>query len=79
MLFRSLGCTHYPFIRRAIRANFGRPVEIIDGSDGTARQLKRQLEQAGLLRPPGTNGHVTFQNSRPDRLPMSAALFDMDY
>lgn len=74
-----LGCTHYPFVRRAIRKNFGRPVEIIDGSDGTARQLKRQLEQAGLLRPPGTNGHVTFQNSRPDRLPMSAALFDMDY
>lgn len=74
-----LGCTHYPFIRRAIRANFGRPVEIIDGSDGTARQLKRQLEEAGLLRPDGGNGHVTFQNSRPDQLPMSEALFQMDY
>lgn len=74
-----LGCTHYPFVRRAIRKNFGRPVEIIDGSDGTARQLKRQLERAGLLRPPGRTGHVTFQNSRPERLPMSEALFQMDY
>ena len=73
-----LGCTHYPFIRRAIQTNFGRPVEIIDGSDGTARQLKRQLENAGLLRPPGEKGRVTFQNSRPDRLPMSMALFEME-
>ena len=73
-----LGCTHYPFIRRAIQTNFGRPVENIDGSDGTARQLKRQLENAGLLRPPGEKGRVTFQNSRPDRLPMSMALFEME-
>lgn len=74
-----LGCTHYPFVRRAIRKNFGRPVEIIDGSDGTARQLRRQLEGAGLLAQRGTPGRVTFQNSLPDRLPMSQALFQMDY
>ena len=53
-------------------------MEIIDGSDGTARQLKRQLENTGLLRPPGEKGRVTFQNSRPDRLPMSMALFEME-
>ncbi len=74
-----LGCTHYPFVRRAIRKNFGRPVEIIDGSDGTARQLRRQLEGAGLLAQRSTPGRVTFQNSLPDRLPMSQALFQMDY
>lgn len=74
-----LGCTHYPFVRRAIRKNFGRPVEIIDGSDGTARQLRRQLEGAGLLAQRGTPGRVTFQNSLPDRLPMSQSLFQMDY
>ena len=73
-----LGCTHYPFVRAAIRKNFGRPVEIIDGSDGTARQLKRQLEAAGLLAQRERPGQVTFQNSRPDRLPMSHALFQMD-
>lgn len=74
-----LGCTHYPFVRRAIRRNFGRPVEIIDGSDGTARQLKRQLERADLLAQRSQPGRVTFQNSLPDRLPMSQALFQMDY
>lgn len=74
-----LGCTHYPFVRAAIRKNFGRPVEIIDGSDGTARQLKRQLEGAGLLARREGPGRVTFQNSLPDRLPMSRALFEMDY
>lgn len=31
-----LGCTHYPFVRKAIARNFGRPVSIIDGSEGTA-------------------------------------------
>ena len=44
-----LGCTHYPFVRKAIARNFGRPVSIIDGSEGTARQLRRQLEAASLL------------------------------
>lgn len=74
-----LGCTHYPFVRRAIARNFGRPVEIIDGSDGTARQLRRQLEQADLLTSNTAPGTVTFQNSRPDKLPLSRKLFAMDY
>ena len=74
-----LGCTHYPFVRRAIRKNFGRPVEIIDGSDGTARQLRRQLEKADLLTTRTEPGTVTFQNSLADKLPMSRALFALDY
>ena len=47
-----LGCTHYPFVRQAIARNFGRPVSIIDGSDGTARQLRRQLTPPAFS-PPG--------------------------
>lgn len=74
-----LGCTHYPFVRSAIRKNFGRPVEIIDGSDGTARQLKRQLEAAGLLTRRETPGQVTFLNSRPDMLEKSRELYNLDY
>jgi glutamate racemase len=74
-----LGCTHYPFLRKAIRKNFGRPVEIIDGSDGTARQLRRQLAARDLLSPSQSPGHVTFQNSLPEKLPMSQQLFEMDY
>ena len=60
-----LGCTHYPFVEKAIRKNFGRPVEIIDGSEGTARQLKRQLEAADLLSPRTRPGEIVFENSLP--------------
>lgn len=74
-----LGCTHYPFVRKAIARNFGRPVEIIDGSEGTARQLKRQLEAAGLLNPRQPPGQVVFQNSLPEKLPMSQTLYTIDY
>lgn len=74
-----LGCTHYPFIRRAIARNFGRPVAIIDGSDGTARQLRRQLEGAGLLTTRTGRGKVVFHNSLPDKLAMCQTLFLMPY
>ena len=74
-----LGCTHYPFVRSAIRKNFGRPVTIIDGSDGTARQLKRQLEAKGLLGTREEAGTVTFLNSDPSKIPISQALFTMEY
>ncbi len=74
-----LGCTHYPFVRQAIARNFGRPVSIIDGSDGTARQLRRQLELTGLLTTRTGPGTVIFQNSRSDKLSMSQMLFQMAY
>lgn len=70
-----LGCTHYPFIRDAIRKNFGRPVSIIDGSDGTARQLRRQLQKSDLLSLRSEPGTVSFQNSLPGKIPMSERLF----
>ena len=74
-----LGCTHYPFVRSAIRRAFGRPVEIIDGSAGTSRQLKRQLEKTGLLSPRTERGTVVFQNSLPAKVHASEALFRLDY
>ena len=70
-----LGCTHYPFVAPAIRKNFGRPVELIDGSEGTARQLRRQLEAAGLLSDRSRPGEVRFENSLPEKAPLSRALF----
>ena len=66
-------------VRKAIARNFGRPVSIIDGSEGTARQLRRQLEAASLLTDRTGFGTVTFQNSRPDKLAMSQTLFQMKY
>jgi glutamate racemase len=39
-----LGCTHYPFLRKAIRKLLGDTITLIDTSDAVVRQLKRQLE-----------------------------------
>ena len=45
-----LGCTHFPFARRAIRAALGGNVTLYDGSDGTARETLRQLVRRGWVR-----------------------------
>ena len=44
-----LGCTHYVFLRTAVERAFP-GAQVIDGNGGTARQLKRLLEERGLAR-----------------------------
>jgi glutamate racemase len=44
-----LGCTHYPLASAAIRRVLGPRVVLIDGGEGTARETKRRLAEAGLL------------------------------
>ena len=56
-----LGCTHYPFAVKAIRAVAGEKVVLFDGGEGTARETKRRLESAGLLSE--GIGSVTIENS----------------
>lgn len=59
-----LGCTHYPFLRKAIeRALPG--VALFDGNEGTARQARRMLEERNLLLQEGT-GKVFFFTSGDD-------------
>lgn len=72
-----LGCTHYPFLRGAIRRIVGRRPEIIDGSRGIAQQLGRKLAERGLLREKDTPGQIVFENSldSPEILARSRALF----
>ena len=59
-----LGCTHYPFAAEAIGRVLGENVALLDGGDGTARETKRRLEAAGLLR--SGEGSVTIENSSND-------------
>ena len=75
-----LGCTHYPFLRAAIRRIVGRRPEIIDGSFGIAKQLQRRLEEQKLLNPGPGPGHVEFRNSldEPEILELSQALFSYE-
>ena len=44
-----LGCTHYPFLADAIRLTAGPGVRLIDPAPAVARQLKRRLDESGLL------------------------------
>ena len=59
-----LGCTHYPFAAKAISRVLGEKVRLLDGGDGTARETRRRLEQAGLLE--NGQGDVTIINSSAD-------------
>ncbi len=59
-----LGCTHYPFVRPIIQKLLGENVKIIDGSLGTAKELKRRLESVDLLNTNNTQGNVVFENSK---------------
>ena len=69
-----LGCTHYPFMKNAIRTVVGPQVELLDGSEGTARETLRRLTEAGLCRE--GEGSLTIENSSsdPERLRLSREL-----
>lgn len=44
-----LGCTHYPFVKEAIREIVGENISLIDTGAAVAKQLKRQLVEKDLL------------------------------
>ena len=60
-----LGCTHYPFASHTIGKILGPQVEILDGGDGTARETRRRLQEAGLLRE--GPGEILIENSLPSK------------
>jgi glutamate racemase len=51
-----LGCTHFPFLRRAIEAVAGPSVTIIDPATAVAREVRRRLDAAVLLAPDAHHG-----------------------
>lgn len=59
-----LGCTHYPFLKKAIREVLGERPLLLDGADGTAKETRRRLAEAGLLRTEGA-GAVWLESSLP--------------
>ena len=71
-----LGCTHYPFVKKAILDTLG-PVPVFDSTQGTARQLRRRLEAAGLMAPAGQTGGVVLRSSK--NTPEELALYERLY
>ena len=60
-----LGCTHFPFLREAVSHVVGPQAVIFDGAAGTARETRRRLEEADLLRQ--GEGSTELLNSLPSR------------
>ena len=61
-----LGCTHYPFVENAIRDVIGTDIDIIDGGLGTAREIKRRLNEKKLLIDSNKKGKIEIFNSSED-------------
>ena len=75
-----LGCTHYPFLRPHIREYFGEELMIVDGSYGTAKELKNRLAQKNLLRTDDNKQIITIENSSTDAgmIELSNRLLKLD-
>ncbi|MBR1585909.1 MAG: glutamate racemase [Clostridia bacterium] len=72
-----LGCTHYVFLKDAI-ASFFPGVPLIDGNEGTVRQLIRRLKEKDLLSARREKGQVTFLSSGgEDAVNMMKRLFSL--
>ncbi len=62
-----LGCTHYPFLRKAIQEVAGPDIRLYDGGRGTAMELLRRMKLAGVDRKETDHkGEISFLNSSPD-------------
>ncbi len=72
-----LGCTHYPFAAPMLEKILGDRTELLDGGPGVARQTKRRLEAAGLLRE--GEGQLLIENSLPgdSMIVLSRQLLEM--
>ncbi len=55
-----LGCTHYPFVKDAIREIVGDKITLIDTGAAVAKQLKRQLAEKDLLSASQEKAEVHF-------------------
>ena len=62
-----LGCTHYPFVKDVIQEIVGEKVDIIDGSEGTVRELKRRLEENNIESESKEKGTLEIFNSLEDK------------
>lgn len=74
-----LGCTHFPFVKKAIRSFFNEKVIFFDGAQGCARQTKRLLEEKNWLNDRNEKGRIIFENSDESgqHQALSEQLFNM--
>ncbi len=71
-----LGCTHYVFLKDMIRDLLPDRVAITDGNAGTARQLRRVLDRAGLLNNEGPGSVELLTSGTEKQLALMKKLLD---
>ena len=62
-----LGCTHYPFVRKAIQETIGNNIPVIDGGLGTCKELRRRLANQNLINDSTKKGNIEIYNSIKDQ------------
>jgi len=72
-----LGCTHYPFVKNKLKNYLGEDTPILDGSIGTAKYLRKQLNKFEILNSNEQMGRVKMLNSldNPKIIELSYKLF----
>lgn len=72
-----LGCTHYPFMKKAMGIVLGPEVELLDGGEGTARETRRRLAEADLLN--DGPGELIVENSSadPEKIALTHKLLEV--
>lgn len=62
-----LGCTHYPFLKKHLQQFLGnREIHLIDGSLGTALELKRRIQEKGWIHEEARERKIIIENSSDD-------------
>ncbi|CCK85872.1 Glutamate racemase [Lactobacillus equicursoris DSM 19284 = JCM 14600 = CIP 110162] len=72
-----LGCTHFPFAKKAIKNILGPKTKVYDGAIGAAEEVKRQLAKRGELTDRTEPGEISFKNSKPGAGKLSQKLFQI--
>ncbi len=70
-----LGCTHYPLLLEAIRANLTHKVALVDSANPTARMLMRVLQEDDLLGGSSQPNMEILVTDRPERVYRIASKF----
>lgn len=74
--FIVLGCTHFLFFKKFLKALLPHTVQIIDGNEGTIRRLAYLLQQRNLLNDQKTPGTLIIHNSNPNKEALSWNLYE---
>lgn len=53
-----LGCTHYPLLRTLLEATLPEGMTILDSAETTARRIRQQLEEKGVLPATSASGQI---------------------